>query len=287
VWICQQRLGPGNCSIEAQRFQDCWNAKGEFPPTSWGGDSTPTPHSASSSVCQPHQWSEKNLPTARPGNEVPCDTTKFNYDNLRRQDPFYGVDWSANHVSVRHLTLKVFASGQDPLANQGQSDGLLALSSHPSNKAALMDGIDNHSYPGHLSSGGCLPPLTGDTEEPYPAQSVGAFFWLEVPTDQPVTISASWIGPTGDLWDPVCLTENVYGFPKTFSYHSVDGKPWFVSSPCYDVLQNVKLEPGRHYLWDINGFRALPDCSGPPANLLELVPLSVRPSFKDGSCSSM
>ena len=292
VWICQQRLGPGNCSVEAQRFQDCWNAMGQFPPTSWGGDSTPTPHSANDGVCQPHQWPEKNAVSERPGNPIPCDTTTFEYDSLGRQDPFYGMDWGADPTSLRHLSLKVFAFAQDPYSNEGQSDGLVALSTHPFDKAAFMEGIGNHTYEEHVLGGGCIPPFSGEQEDPFPAQSFGAFFWLEVPTDQPVTLSASWIGPVGDDLNVACLppgsgSESIYGFPSSFSYHSVDGKPWFITTPCYDLVENVQLEPGRHYLWDIDGFRILPDCSGPPKDLLELVPVNQRDSFKDGSCSSI
>ena len=292
LWICQQRLGAGNCPVEAQRFQDCWNATGDFPPTSWGGDSTPTPHSPNYGVCQPHHWPEKNIPSQRPGNAIPCDTTSFDYDNLRRADPFFGVDWWAGATSTRHLTLKVFATGQNPYANDGQADGLVALSTHPFNMASYMNGIGNHTYPNHVLSGGCLPPITGDNEDPYPAQNFGAFFWLEVPTDQPVSIGATWIGPIGDDLNVACLPPgtgpgSIYGFPASFAYHAVDGKPWFITTPCYDLIENVQLEPGRHYLWDIDGFRILPDCSGPPDTLLELVPFNLRPSFQDGSCSTI
>lgn len=292
LWICQTRLGQGNCPVEAQRFQDCWNATGEFPPTSWGGDSTPVPHSANYGVCQPHHWPEKNSTTLRPGNGIPCDTTSFDYDNLRRLDPFYGMDWWAGATSTRHLSLKVFAAGQDPYASDGQSDGLVALSTHPFNKAAFMDGVGNHSYAGHVRGGGCLPDLTGGNEDPYPAQNFGAFFWLEVPVDQPVTLAASWIGPVGDDLNTACLPPgtgptSIYGFPDSFSYHGVDGKPWFITTPCFDLVQNVQLEAGRHYLWDINGFREMPDCGGPPDDLVDLLPPSQRDAFRDGTCNSM
>jgi len=288
LWICQKRLGQGKCPVEAQRFQDCWTATGEFPETAWGGDSTPAPHSASLSVCQPHQFPEKNLASVRPSNAVPCDTSTFDDDSLRRKDPFFGMDWWASPVSTRHLTLKAFAEGQDPYANQGQADGLVVLSTHAFNKAAFTQGMVNHSYPTKVLGGGCLPPLTGSEESAYPSQNFGAFFWLEVPTDQPVTLTATWIGPVGDTVDPVCSPgASIYSFPESFSYHGEDGKPWFISSPCWDVIPSVQLEAGRHYLWDIDGFRLMDDCSGPPAALLELVPSNLRESFKDGTCSSM
>lgn len=87
-WVCEQRL-PGQCDVERAWFEDCWGARGPFPPSDWDG-STPTPHSANWGVCQPHHWPEKNDPARRPGNPHPCDTTTFDYDVLRTADPYYG-----------------------------------------------------------------------------------------------------------------------------------------------------------------------------------------------------
>ncbi|OQB16409.1 MAG: hypothetical protein BWY17_01736 [Deltaproteobacteria bacterium ADurb.Bin207] len=288
LWLCQKRLGQGKCSIEAQRFQDCWTASGDFPPTTWGTDATP--HSPSPNVCQPNQYSEKNVASERPGNPVPCDTKTFDYDSLRQKDPFYGADWMPYPINTRHLTLKVFAQGQDPLENEGQSDAMVVLSTDPSNKSAYTYEISNHSYPTRQRSGGCLPPIKDDVEKPFPSQNFGAFFWLEVPTDEPVTLMASWIGPVDGttIIAPVCSPgSSIYSFPASFGQHGEDGKPWFISSPCWDIIKDVQLEPGRHYLWNINGLQLMPDCSGPPDSLLQLVPSSSRASFKDGTCSSM
>jgi hypothetical protein len=285
-WICETRLGAGNCGPEEQRFWDCWNATGDFPPTSWGADSTPTPHSANYGVCQPHHWPEKNLPAVRPGNPVPCDTTTYDYSLLRTADPFYGVDWWTGTTGMRHLTVKVYAASVDPLASEGLADGIVNLSTHPGERDAFMDGLSNHSYPGHVRNGGCVPQLTGDPESPYPDQNFGAFFWLEVPTDRRVTIGATWTGRVGGDVGDGCLLP-LYGFPSNFAVHSVDGKPWFILNPCWDILYDVQLEPGRHYVWDVHGFRLLPDCNGPPQHLLDIVPANERPPFADGTCSSM
>lgn len=285
LWICEQRLGAGNCPEEAQRFSDCWNATGDFPPSTWDG-STPTPHSPNYGVCQPVHWPEKNDPERRPGNPVPCDTTQNDYDHLRALDPRYGVDWWTGATSMRHLTVKVFDQGQDPYAQDGQSDGLVVLSTHPENQAAFTAGLTNHTYSGATTSGGCLPPLEGDDEDPLPAQNFGSFFWVEAPTDRPVSISATWIGPIGDNIDTSCLNIDRYGFPPSFAYHSVDGKPWFIASPCWDGILDVQLEPGRHYVWDLFGFRMLPDCNGPPESLLASVPEELRDSYRTGACAN-
>ncbi|RMH44128.1 MAG: hypothetical protein D6689_03170 [Deltaproteobacteria bacterium] len=279
LWICERRFGAGNCPVEAQRFADCWQATGDFPPSTWDG-STPAPSSPNWGVCQPHHWPEKNDPVRRPGNPVPCDTTQNDYDVLRTADPRYGVDWWVGQTSMRHFTIKVFEAGTDPRANNGQVDGITALSTHPGDYAAFMDGIDNHGR-------GCLPALTGDDTDPYPAQNFGAFAWVEVPADRPVTLAASWIGPIGDNIGTTCLNRDVYGFPPSFAVHSVDGKPWLVSSPCWDVIENVQLAPGRHYVWDLNGFRELPSCAGPPESVLSAVPEPERGAMRDGSCAGL
>jgi len=287
AWICEQRLGEGSCPVETRRFEDCWSASGDFPPSTWDG-STPAPSSPNYGVCQPVHWAEKNDPERRPGNTVPCDVTTYDYGALRTADPFFGVDWWGGGItSMRHLTLKVFEAGSDPYADNGQSDGIVNLSTHPENSAAFMDGLSNHSYPGHVRPGGCLPGVTGETEDPYPDQNFGAFFWLEVPTDRPVTVGATWIGPIGDDIGLSCLNMDIWGFPPGFAEHAVDGKPWFTTSPCWDILESVSFEPGRHYVWDIRGLRPLPGCGGPPEDLLSVVPETERASFRDGTCSSM
>ncbi len=276
LWICEQRLGPDACGVERQRFEDCWNATGDFPVSGWDG-STPAPTSPNYGVCQPHHWPEKNDPTRRPGNEVPCDTSRYDYDALRTADPRYGIDWWAGGTSMRHLTIKVFDEGQNPQAQEGQADGLVALSTHPGDQAAFMNGLSNHG-------GGCLPALTGDDEDAYPAQNFGAFFWVEAPTDRTVSLAASWIGPIGDDIGTACLNLDVFGFPSSFGAHSVDGKPWFVSSPCWDVMADVQLEPGHHYVWDVHGFRDV-GCDGPPEELLAVAQESERTALRDGSCA--
>lgn len=287
LWICEQRLGEGNCSAEQQRFDDCWQARGDFPRSSWDG-STGAPSSPNYGVCQPHHWDEKNGEDRRPGNPVPCDTTTYDYDLLRTADPRFGVDWWTGGTSMRHLTIKVTEAGFDPYTREGQFDGLVNLSTHPGDFAAFMNGLSNHSYAGHARPGGCLPPLTGDGEDPWPHQNFGAFFWLEVPTDRALMLGATWIGPIGDDISLNCLgMDTVWGFPGSFSAHSVDGKPWFITSPCWDLVDSYRFEPGRHYIWDIHGLRQLPDCHGPPEELLAVVPESDRPTLRDGSCSSM
>ena len=283
LWICEQRFGEGSCPVEQQRFDDCWSASGDFPTTSWGGDSTPTPYSPNYGVCQPHHWSEKNDEGRRPGNQVPCDVRTYDYDALRTSDPRFGVDWWAGGTSMRHLTLKVFEAGTDPSASEGQLDGLAVLSTHPDNRAAYTDGFGNHGLPGGTRAAGCLPALTGEDEDPWPHQNFGAFFWLEVPTDRPVTLAASWIGPISDDAPIGCIT-GLNAFPDSFGYHSEDGKPWLISTPCWDFQHDVRFEPGRHYVWDLHGLRMLPGCDGPPDELLSVVPEAERAALRDGSC---
>lgn len=282
LWICEQRHGAGGCPEEQRRFDDCWNARGDFPPTSWGDDSTPTPHSANYGVCQPHHWADKNGEDRRPGNPVPCDVRTHDYDRLRTLDPRFGVDWWAGGTSMRHLTLKVFEAGADPMASAGQADGLIALSTHPGDRSAFMDGLANHGAGG--GPAGCVPALSGDGEDPYPAQSFGAFFWVEVPTDRPVTLAASWIGPVSGDDIPTGCVAAPYTFPASFAYHAVDGKPWLITNPCWDVQASVSFEPGRHYVWDVHGLRALDGCDGPPEALLEVVPEPERAPFRSGEC---
>ena len=268
LWICEQRLGADACGPERQRFEDCWNARGDFPPSNWD-NSTPTPHSPNYGVCQPHHWPEKNDPGRRPGNDVPCDTTRFDYDALRTSDPRYGVDWWAGGISMRHLSLKVFDGDFDIVTSQGRADGIVNLSTHPGEEEAFMSGLSNHGYAGARRDG-CLPPITGEGEDPWPAQSFGAFAWLEVPTDRRVTIAASWIGTVGGNIADGCIRQP-WAFPASFAAHAEPGKPWFISSPCWDVQRNVQLEPGAHYLWDVQGFRKLDTCDGPPPHLREVL----------------
>jgi hypothetical protein len=285
LWICEQRLGSGNCPAEQQRFDECWTATGDFPASTWEG-STPSPSSPNYGVCQPVHWAEKNDPNRRPGNPVPCDTTQNDYDVLRTSDPRYGVDWWAGSTSMRHLTVKVFQQGDNPQDNNGQADGIVNLSTHPGDQSAFMNNLSNHSYGGNVLGGGCLPALTGDGDDPWPAQNVGSFYWLEVPTDRVVTLTATWIGPIGDDIGTACLGLDVYGFPGSFSYHSVDDKPWFITSPCWDAISDVQLQAGHHYAWDVQGFTDL-GCTGPTDALLSVVPEPERPTLRDGTCSSM
>jgi hypothetical protein len=268
LWVCEQRLGADACGPERQRFEDCWNARGDFPASNWE-NATPTPHSPNWGVCQPHHWPEKNSAESRPGNDVPCDTSRFDYDTLRTGDPRYGVDWWAGGISMRHLSLKVFDGDHDIVTSQGRADGMVNLSTHPGEEEAFMSGLSNHNYPG-AARDGCLPSLTGGDEEPWPSQNFGAFAWLEVPSARPVTLAASWIGTVGGNIADGCIRQP-WAFPASFSAHSVDGKPWFTSSPCWDVQRNVQLEPGAHYLWDVHGFHKMESCDGPPQQLREVL----------------
>ena len=285
-WICEQRLGAGNCPEEAAWFQQCWSATGAFPKTSWTdseGHNYPEPHSANWGVCQPPHFPEKNDANRRPANPTPCDASSFDYGALRTLDPFYGLDWWTGATGMRHLTLKVYEAHVDPLASEGLADGLINLSTHPGSRDAFMDGLDNHTYSGSRTGGGCLPSFSGDNEEPYPAQNFGAFFWLEVPTDRPLTIGATWQGRTGGNISDGCVNP-LYTFPSSFGGHAEPGKPWFISNPCWD-FNTLQLEPGRHYIWDVSGLRLLPDCSGLPEELLSVVPEAEREALRDGSCA--
>lgn len=264
LWVCEQRLGPEACGPERGRFEECWSARGDFPPSNWD-NSTPTPHSPNWGVCQPHHWPEKNSPERRPGNSVPCDTSGFDYAALRTSDPRYGVDWWAGSVSMRHLSIKVFEGDHDIIASQGRADGIVNLSTHPGEDEAFMGGLGNHNYPGALRDG-CLPVLSGEDEDPWPHQNFGAFAWLEVPSGRPVTLAASWIGTVGGNIADGCIRAP-WTFPGSFASHAEPGKPWFISNPCWDVQRNVQLEPGAHYVWDLHGFRKLDTCDGPPEHL--------------------
>ncbi|HJL04843.1 MAG TPA: hypothetical protein RMH85_32430 [Polyangiaceae bacterium LLY-WYZ-15_(1-7)] len=282
LWVCEQRLGPDACGPERQRFEDCWNARGDFPPTSWGDDSTPTPHSANYGVCQPHHFPEKNDATRRPGNATPCDVRSYDYARLRTADPRFGVDWWTGSTSMRHLTLKVFEAGVDPLRDNGQSDGLLLASTHPGDGSAFMGGLANHGIGG--GPGGCVPPVEGDDEDPFPSQSFGAFTWVPLPTDRPVTLAASWIGPVSGGEVPSGCLVAPYTFPASFAVHGEGGKPWFTSNPCWDIQEAVRFEPGRHYVWDHRGLRMLPGCAGPPESVLAAIPVGRRAAHAEGSC---
>ena len=216
---------------------------------------------------------------------MPCDSSRFDYDRLRTADPRYGVDWWTGGTSMRHRSIKVFDSAVDPISDNGRHDGLVNHSTHPGSEEAFMDGLSNHTYPGGRANG-CLPPITGDNEDPYPHQNFGAFAWVEVPTDRNLNIAASWIGPVGGNIAGGCVMDP-WTFPGSFSAHAEPGKPWFISSPCWDIQYNVRLEPGRHYVWDIDGFRMLDTCDGPPQHILAALPTDQRPAFPSGTCTGL
>ncbi len=280
-WICEQRQ-PGQCQIEQAWFEDCWNARGAWPQTSWGEDSHPAPHSANYGVCQPQHWGDKNGEGRRPANPVPCDTTTHDYDRLRTEDPFAGVDWWAGATGMRHLTIKLFEAGANPLASEGHADGVVALSTHPGDRDALMGDLQNHGPPGGRV--GCVHRPDEDREAPGLGQSFGAFAWLEVPTGRPMQVAANWNELVAGNINLGCI-QGLYFFPPQFAEHSVEGKPWFTSSPCFDV-QQITFEPGRHYLWDLHGLRALPGCSGPPESVLVGVPEGLREGYRSGACAA-
>lgn len=286
LWLCEQRLGAGSCAIERGYYEDCLNAGPYYGPATNCDDCTPAPHIPNWGVCQPQHFPEKRDDRRPDQGGNPCDTRNFDYDALRTSDRRYGLDWwGAGHTAARHMTLKIYDQGQDPLANEGQGDALAVLSTHPGEHEAFMDGRSNHPYAGSARQrAGCLPSLEGDNEQPMPGQNFGAFAWVEVPTDRPVTMAISWHGPVGGDVGLQCLTGK-YFFPGDFGAHGVDGKPWFVSSPCWDITSNFQFEPGAHYVIDHMGLRKLDGCDGPPAHILDVVAPSERAGFADGSCN--
>ena len=46
----------------------------------------------------------------------------------------------------------------------------------------------------------------------------------------------------------------------------------------------VRLEPGHHYVWGVQGFRDF-GCDGPPEELLLVAQESARGVLRDGTCA--
>ena len=286
-WVCKQRLGAGHCQTEKQHYQECLDGTGHYGPTDapMCNDCKPAPHAKNYGQCQPHHWPDKRDEPTRPDqNNNACDTQGFDYQKLSTSDRYYGLDWwGAGHALLRHMTLKVYEQSVDPTSqsHQGQADGLVVLSTHPNEESAFTSKSSNHSYAGSTrQKPGCIPPFTGDTEDPMPDQNFGSFAWVEVPTDRPLNLAVSWHG----LDVEECLPGQKYSFPSDFSSRGPSGKPWFTSSPCFDVVRNVQFEPGAHYVWDISGFHKISGCQ-PPSHVLTSIPQSLRTSFRDGSCN--
>lgn len=302
-WLCRKYVDEGllsseyaNCSVEAQWYSDCTVSQGAFPETSWD-TGVASPSSPDERVCQPQQG-EIAQEAQRPNNPNPCDTTSFDFDKLRMTDPFYGFDGPLEEnelISMRHLTIQVFEAGVDPLATQDRPEPLISFSTHPDNPLARSGGVINHRHPDSKTRGICYDDgafdgsIPAESSDPFPANSIGPFFWMEVPGDVNVVLFASWIGD--DVPSNVCKlkkdddTANVYSFPKSFEEKSVAGKPWLISNPCYDVV-SVQLKKGRHYLWNHAGVRELEGCE-PPKELLNLVPDARRETFRSDSCLTL
>lgn len=279
LWLCKKRRGGQDCGPEAQWYRDCLESANLFRHRGAVG-SKEKPHSPDPTVmqpgCIPSRSGGSDSASLRPGNLDPCDTTTFNYDELRRGlDSLYGVDWNvfATSSTFRHFTLAVFDGHVNPLRLTKPNDSLISFSSHPNHKHARSYS-HNKNLIATTGRGICFDPTLGGsenhtTQHPFPANNWGTFFWLEAPSAKPITLFVSWIGNGATTWD-VCMDraaqspDFIWGFPSSFDVHADEsGKPWFLSSPCYDVI-HTWLKPGKHYTLTEVGLVELSMCKPPP-----------------------
>ena len=175
-----------------------------------------------------------------------CIAADYDFETLRFW--WYGAEWQGNWPAA---TLKVFPQGAD-WTGGGE---LIALSNLPGHAQAAMSGIDNHGL-GY----GCT--LTGETSGDGAYQKpFGAFAWIEVPTDAPVTVVTAAATNFGDQPFQGC------------NRGEATQQPWVTGSEgatlgCVYVL-DFQFEPGHHYHWRYGQIVEL-DAPSPPPELVEI-----------------
>lgn len=170
-----------------------------------------------------------------------CVAASYDFDALRFH--WYGAEWQGNWPAA---TFKVFAAGAD-WSGGGE---IVAFSTLPGHAQAAMAGIDNHGL-GH----GCT--MTGVTSGDAAYQTpFGAMAWVEVPTDQPVTVVAAAATNFGDQAFAGC------------GRGAATQAPWVTDAPGATLgcvyVQDFQFEPGHHYYWRYGQIVELTEPRPPP-----------------------
>ncbi len=219
------------------------------------GEADCSQYASAVAACNPNTIINGQVGPEQQGNELcsrgmfpdvgGCVASQYEFDTLRYW--WYGAEWQGNWPAS---TLKVFPAGAD-WTGGGE---LVALSNLPGLAQAAMSGIDNHG----LSSGCAIPGATqGDAAYQTP---FGAFAWVEVPTDQPVTIVAA-------------AATNFGGQPFAgCNRGEATQQPWVTAPPqaqlgCVYVV-DAQFEPGHHYMLRYGQLTEL-DAPSPPADVIE------------------
>lgn len=175
-----------------------------------------------------------------------CDARAYDFARLRFW--WYGAEWQGNWPVA---TIKVFPAGTDW---KGGGE-LIALSNVPGAQQAAMSGIANHG----LGYGCAMRGVTsGDDRYRKP---FGGFAWIQVPTDEPVTVVAAAACNFADQTFAGC----------TRGAASQD--PWITEAPgavlgCVYVQQNVTFARGTHYRWAYGKIEPLA-AAAPPQELID------------------
>lgn len=173
-----------------------------------------------------------------------CVASQYDFDALRFN--WYGAEWQGNWPAA---TLKVFAAGAD-WTGGGE---LVALSNLPGHAQAAMSGTDNHGLGWGCAMQGAT---SGDAAYQTP---FGGFAWVEVPTEQPVTVVAAAATNFADQPFQGC------------GRGSATQEPWVTGAPGSTLgcvyVQDFHFEPGHHYAWRYGQIVEL-DQPGPPPEIV-------------------
>ncbi len=175
-----------------------------------------------------------------------CVASAYDFPALRFA--WYGAEWQGNWPFA---TLKVFPAGADWTSADGE---LIALSNHPGAPQAAMPGIANHGL-----DYGCAMLGVTEGDDAY-LRPFGGFAWVEVPTDQPLTLVAA-------------AGSNFGGQPfQGCTRGAATQDPWISGAPaaqlgCVYVEEDMVFEPGKHYAWSYGEIVEL-DLQAPPPELL-------------------
>ena len=218
------------------------------------GEADCSTYQAAYDACDPNQIVYGQVGPEQQGNELcrrgsypdigGCVAAQYDFDALRFH--WYGAEWQGNWPAA---TLKVFPAGAD-WTGGGE---LVAMSNLPGRAQAAMSGIDNHGL-----GWGCAMPgeTSGDAAYQTP---FGGFAWIEVPTDQPVTVVAAAATNFADHPFQGC------------SRGDATQQPWVTGAPGSTLgcvyVQDVQFEAGHHYVWRYGTIVEL-DQPGPPAEII-------------------
>jgi hypothetical protein len=178
-----------------------------------------------------------------------CDARAYDFTQLRFH--WYGAEWAGNWPWA---TIKIFEAGAtEPSSWSG--GGLVTLSSLPNDARSGTAGAPDHVLGAEPA---CVlrSPTSGDAAYRTP---FGAFAWIEVPTDRPVTIVAAASTNFGDMAFAGC------------SRGTATASPWITGAPgatlgCMHVIER-RFDAGRHYVLHHGVIEELASAA-PPADLL-------------------